>query len=560
MSYYTPAKLITAALFAFASSILLAPASSAIAAGDARPSPHAVITNGCSEIAGGMIPSRAESLNGLLEPICWASELATGGDRHGLQGTLPAPGWAGYHGAGRVSVWTGHGGFWAPGSDGKGDNDRLRQQWLSWLLGSGTRLGFPTTHGEGASAETFRKGALGKWLDSEGIEYSDIKTALSSEVLSKYDALFIGNTWNGMRKAERDAVVEFVENGGGVIVLSLGWAYYQYNDDPEGDDVLVNQLGEVFGWKSVDGTIDDPNAPNGEPNKPSYAIRPLSEYTPAEVVILRVGEVDVNTVHQLAADEPGNIYVIEGKYTGLQLPTEKWADLNDPAAALAALENMFEVQLELAGGALPYGQRPTWFIARYDPKGRYYMHSGNPIVYKVEAAKHVVESLNEKNYPGWGFPHENGHNMVIAACGNLFVHGGTGEEWCNVFNVYTHYQLGWTSKMDNRYQKGWDYHAQENPDFAYLTSDNWVLLGCMQLVWDKYGWDGMHKFFAQAGRDKASGMKAGDNNAKMAYFVELLSHAYQLNFAPLLTHWGFPVSDESRAITAQYPLPDKIEW
>ena len=522
------------------------------------PSPHDVITAGAAVMSGDYYPSRAARRKAYLEPVCWASAVATGGDKLGLQGTLPAPGLAGYYGAGRVSVWTGHGGFWNNGADGKGDNDLVRQQWLAWLLSGGTHLGFARTHGEGESEATFDGGILGSWLTGQGVTYDNIDATLTPEVLEGYDALFIGNSWQGMPADEREAVVDFARGGGGVIVLSLGWAYYQYNDDPEGDDVLVNQLGEVFGWWSMPGIISDPEAPNGKSSQPDYAIAPLSEYTPAEVVVLNASEVDVNTVHALEEAEPGNIYVIEGQYTGIQLPIGRWADLTDPAAALASMEDMFAQELELAGGALPYGAEPTWFTSKYDPDGAYWMHSGNPVVYKIEAADSVINSFNDNGYSGWGFPHENGHNMVINACGNLFVHSGTAEEWCNVFNVYAHYELGWPERSGS-YDDGWAYHVQANPDFAELTGSSWILLGCLQLVWDKYGWDGLRAFFAQAGADHAAGMNAGDDAAKTAYFVEQLSHAYQLDFAPLLTHWGFPVSDDSRAITDVYPDAD-IPW
>jgi hypothetical protein len=52
---------------------------------------------------------------------------------------------------------------------------------------------------------------------------------------------------------------------------------------------------------------------------------------------------------------------------------------------------------------------------------------------------------------------------------------------------------------------------------------------------------------------------AGDDAARTAYFVEELSHAYGLDLAPLIAHWGFAVSAESRAATAGYPPPD-LTW
>ncbi len=54
-------------------------------------------------------------------------------------------------------------------------------------------------------------------------------------------------------------------------------------------------------------------------------------------------------------------------------------------------------------------------------------------------------------------------------------------------------------------------------------------------------------------------MEAGDDAARTAYFAEQLSCAYRRDFAPLLTHWGFEVSDEARARAGVYP-PTEIAW
>ena len=62
-----------------------------------------------------------------------------------------------------------------------------------------------------------------------------------------------------------------------------------------------------------------------------------------------------------------------------------------------------------------------------------------------------------------------------------------------------------------------------------------------------------------AALDKSGGESAGDDAQKTAYFVEELSHAYQIDFAPLIIHWGFPVTPESEAITGVYP-PADILW
>jgi hypothetical protein len=69
----------------------------------------------------------------------------------------------------------------------------------------------------------------------------------------------------------------------------------------------------------------------------------------------------------------------------------------------------------------------------------------------------------------------------------------------------------------------------------------------------------MQRFMTQAATDAAAGVTTADDAARTAYFVEQLSAAYNVDFAPLIVHWGFAVSASSRAITAVYPACD-ITW
>ncbi len=186
------------------------------------------------------------------------------------------------------------------------------------------------------------------------------------------------------------------------------------------------------------------------------------------------------------------------------------------------------------------------------------MHAGNPIFYKTAAADSVIGYFNSDGYPGWGFSHEMGHDYHGSACGNIMVVGGTVEPWANIFNVYAYEQLGWPERSGS-YEAGHEYHYQDNPDFAELTSSNWIFLGCMQLIWDKYGWAGISEMTAEAARRRASGQSAGDNAARTAFLVEEISHGYELDFSPLFIHWGFPVSADTQAITDVYPDAD-IPW
>jgi len=519
---------------------------------DDLPSPHAVITNGCTEVGGGFTISRVECNNPALEPLLWGSPRSTGGGKYGLQGTLPAVAFAGYHGAGRVMVWGAHEGFWGSGPDGQADNDLFRANAIKWLLGGGGRAALSTGHGEMLNVKKFSP-ALRALLEPEGIGFAVIPGALSESDLQFTDLLIVGNTWEDFPATEAAAIARWVEDGGALLAIGLGWAYYQYNDDPTGEAYAINRLGKHFGWHVKGGTIKDPAAPNGKAGKPSFAIKPLVEYTPGEVSVLQAGVDDLSAIPALAADNQHGIYVAVGTYMGLQFPADAWAGLADPAAAVELMDTVYKVQCELVGwNNQPYGGENVWYISKDDPDGKYYMHSGNPIVMKLRAGRDMAKTINDTGRCGWGAAHELGHDMVISACGNLFVHSGTAEEWCNVFTTWTFMQMGWPER-EGSFDEGHKYHANAEPDFAHMTSNAWALLGCLELIWSQYGWEGMHVFLSKAALDTKNGVKTKGDAEKTAYWVENMSAAYGLDLAELITHWGFPVSDETRAITAQYP-------
>lgn len=510
-----------------------------------------------SHFGGGMQISRVACANPDFAPLAWAGPRARGGDKLGLQGTLPVPGWLGLSGRGRVVVWGAHEGFFGAGPDGQLDNDRLRENILAWLLDGGNRLGCTSTHKEWLTADGLSP-VLRAWLDSAGVSHNNVGTALSADVLREWDCLVVGNPWVEFTPVERNALVSWVHQGGGLLLLGLGWSWHDSFSQLPLSDYPVNQLAQRFRCQVLDGTISDPDAPNRNAAQPSFGVLPLSGFNPAQVAVLRANETSVDRVQQLAREAPADIYVVEGEYTALQLPAADWLKLDSPSRMIEILDSAYLAELELVGGAnRAYGGARIWYVAADDPTGGYWMHSGNPIVFKQEAGGEIVKCFNN-GWPGWGMLHEQGHNMVISACNNIYVHHGTAEPWCNVFTVWAIHRMGWPQR-DGAFDAGHAYHAQAQPDFAQLTSDPWILLGCLELVWSRYGWDGMQRFMTRAASDAAAGQGWTSNAAATAYFVEQLSAAYQRDFAPLIAHWGFPVSDASREITRQYPAAE-ISW
>ncbi len=513
------------------------------------PTPREIVTADCTLISPFHVMSATVSTSDVLQPIVWGSELASSGDTRGLQGTMPAPGWLGNYGSGRVAVWDGHPGFFTGGVDGRDDNDRLRIQLIDWLRDGGS-VAFSRAHGEKPMGEVLG-GMLWKHLQEAGSGTHEISDALTNDNLEGAGLLVLGSSWQRISDSELDAVEDFVLNGGGLLTIGIGWAYSGYADDPDPALYIPNRLGERFGWQVQFSSIKDPGTPLGEAGNPAFKVLPLADYRPGNIVVISA---DPDSVVQRSADRPQDIYVVEGRYTGLCLPNDYWAQLDSVSGILELFDGMYLSHNELIGNANPpYNGAKQWFVPQVSDEPGWYMHSGNPVVYKAYAAKDIVKTYNEEGRLGWGIVHELGHNMHISSCGNNMVPDGTGENWANVWSVWTNNAFGWP--QHERYaREGNPYH--DNPDFAKLSSDNWILLDCLDMIWQRYGWDGMQVFLTAVAKQRATGEKVEGNEKRCRLLVEGMSQGYGIDFSDLFAHWGFPVSAETREKLSGYPKSD----
>lgn len=521
---------------------------------------QAGIVDGLNQIRFNLNMTQVTADRARYAPLAWGSPEALGAGREGLAGSLPAPGFLGLVGNGRVVAWAGHEGAFGGGDDGVDDNDAFRTRVMTWLLGGGTRVGFSTGHGEWLRADGLSP-AVRAGLEAAGATIAGLDGTLDAAALANVDLLVFGNPWGEVSEAEIEAIGAWVEGGGAVLALGLGWSWPTSPEDPHGERYPVRRLGARLGFQVTGGSIYDPAAPGGTPDAPAYTLRPASEWNPLEIVVLRAAETDVGQVAALAAGNPDALYVIEGEHMGLSVPSADWALLNDPAAAVSAFDRLYEAELALVGGVNPpFGGDIVWMIGADDPEAPWWMHSGNPIVFKVEAARaEIIDRLNAEGHPGWGIAHEQGHNMHMGSCGDLFVPGVMTEVWPNIFGLYSYAQNGWdyTAQMGaDLFQRGHDHFAQANPDPAALQSDPFILLGCLEMILTRYGWEGMQRFLTQAATDRLGGREAGDDAARIAYLVEGLSTAYGVDLAPVVAHWGLPVSEASRTVTAAFPAAD----
>lgn len=114
----------------------------------------------------------------------------------------------------------------------EGNRDELANT-LSWLISpsANLRVGFSSGHCEWIPVKYPDVWAdLKKTLTTWKYTVEEIPGDLSSEKLDKFGVLVIGNAWGNFTDAEIEAVRQFVQDGGGLMMAGLGWSWEAYAD------------------------------------------------------------------------------------------------------------------------------------------------------------------------------------------------------------------------------------------------------------------------------------------------------------------------------------------
>jgi hypothetical protein len=159
--------------------------------------------------------------------------------------------------AGRV-VAVGHEGLFSDNSLGHLDNSPFAANVIRWLNGTGQRKVFYSIgHGEWLNQGNLV--TLGKLLASNHFTLSPVSAPLDSAKLTSASVLIIGNAWRGnLTPNETEVVRQYVANGGGLLLLGLGWSWLQYHAGTTLNDYPMTQIAAPYqvGW--LDGYISDP--------------------------------------------------------------------------------------------------------------------------------------------------------------------------------------------------------------------------------------------------------------------------------------------------------------
>jgi hypothetical protein len=167
-------------------------------------------------------------------------------------------------GNGRV-VALGHDGFLTNEAIALYDNKKFGDNVIAWLDQQSLKTILITTgHSEwqgGTNSDSFKLE-----LESKGYTVTRYSGSISPSALSGISVVIVGNAWGTITQQEILALQNFVSGGGGLFMMGLGWSWEPYHKGSTLDTNPMNQLGEVFGIRWINGYISDPtNNYQGQP-------------------------------------------------------------------------------------------------------------------------------------------------------------------------------------------------------------------------------------------------------------------------------------------------------
>ncbi|MHC4448219.1 MAG: hypothetical protein ACYSXF_10640, partial [Planctomycetota bacterium] len=129
------------------------------------------------------------------------------------------------YGAGRVVI-VGHGGVLT--NTDVLDNGAFALNVMSWLNVAGTGdLRYTTGHGEWNTGAALS--GLGDLVAGEGMSLSAVPAPIDATALTGVSVVIAGNAWSDFTAGEVEAVRQWVEAGGGLLLIGLGWSWEPYH-------------------------------------------------------------------------------------------------------------------------------------------------------------------------------------------------------------------------------------------------------------------------------------------------------------------------------------------
>jgi len=164
-------------------------------------------------------------------------------------------------GNGRV-VLVGHDGLVSESGLGTLDNAKLVRNMLNWLKQTNAlNIGYTTGHGEWQTALP-----LQQVLTNTQATIAATPAPITSQGLDTLSVLIVGNAWGQFTAQEVESVRQFVNKGGGLLLLGLGWSWRSYNPATPMTNYPMHVIAAPYGGRWLTSFITDPtNQTNGYP-------------------------------------------------------------------------------------------------------------------------------------------------------------------------------------------------------------------------------------------------------------------------------------------------------
>jgi hypothetical protein len=462
-----------------------------------------------------------------------------------MHGSYPPVVLAGRYGKGRI-VACGHDGWLLERTEDP-DVSRLSLNALQWLAGPTrpARIAFYTSIGTLVTTKTLSTDIM-RELSEEEITVTNLAEPTSPEKLEGYAVLVIARPHARLMDAdEAEVICQYVENGGGVLMVGVGWFWAQCNPTLPMTDFPLNVLGRRLGVEFLDDIVWQ-QSNKGQRLPATFQVDTPKPWRPRPAKVFQCDETTDQAVHAYVRRHmKSHNFAIEGEHVILNLPAYGLLKLRSPTKAIKDLDTIYETHTRLASNVPYHGKKISFVVVN---KGCYHLCSGNPILIRRDRVPVVLKDFNGLGHPGWGLIHELGHDFVASAHKHAYQLGnGDNESWANVFTTHAYDTLDLKHDRHDTHwlerQNGIAYYFAEQPDYKRLKTDNWIMLSLLTVIKETYGWAPFYGFFRECAKKAKAGSTPTAEQEKVDFLVYELSMAAGVDLSSYFIRWGFPVSE-----------------
>jgi len=184
------------------------------------------------------------------------------------------------------------------------DNAQFHGNVARWLNhGLSRRIAFSSGHSEWVrldNSTAFTNAVSGEF------SLAELAAPITSAALAGVDVLVLGNGWGSFTSSEMAAVEAFVSNGGGLLLVGVGWSWLTYHPDLTLADFPMTQIAAPYGLSWAANILSDPTDNySGAPVFHTFYPDAMSLHypgRPSAPSVISIGESAMNSADVLYAE------------------------------------------------------------------------------------------------------------------------------------------------------------------------------------------------------------------------------------------------------------------